>query len=629
VASKSLSFVLTGIDQSASSTLGAVGLKGSNTADKISGAFSKMGSALGGEFAELGESIGGVFESMGEEGAGMGTKLAAAGAAVTGLGAILTNMGSSDKQAQDQLKQAVENTGASWSDYSEEVEKTIGKEENYAHSATDTQTALRTLTTSTGDTKKAIDDMSVVTDLAAAKHESLADAATAVSKILSGTGAKTLSQYGITMATAGDKTANAQDALDQLSKKLDGQADASMDNWSAKVDVAKTKLEDFAAKIGEKVGPALTAAGPVLLAVGVGMDIMAARAAKATAQNALLAASADEAAAHEGEMSVAAAAAGGEAGLALGPIGIAAGVVVGGLALVTKGFGLFGGAAKQQIKPIGDLTAQINAQTGALTAEGEAQVSNTLATNGAYEAGRKLGISQNVVLQATMGNIPAQQQIAAAVKAADAAYKGANDSARTYVDANGIVRTSSAGATDAQKDAKSAADKLSATTLTLNGQLQTEVQHTKDVAASLKAIPADKTTTVHVSTLAARASVRGFLDEIPDQVTIGVNVNLPAGLKGDLAARGYSTHASGGVIGGQTIDEAGGEILDLPNGTRVYPHGQSQQMMRGAASPAPVINIYLQSLVPTHETGKIMVDAISQAMVAYGPGQLRASWLAA
>ena len=34
-------------------------------------------------------------------------------------------IGSKDKQAQDQLRQAIENTGQSYADYREEIEKTI------------------------------------------------------------------------------------------------------------------------------------------------------------------------------------------------------------------------------------------------------------------------------------------------------------------------------------------------------------------------------------------------------------------------------------------------------------------------------------------------------------------------
>ena len=56
--------------------------------------------------------------------------------------------------------------------------------------------------------------------------------------------------------------------LDLLAKKLNGQAAASVNNFGSKIDIVKTKLGDWAAKMGNTVGPALTAIGPVMMGAG-------------------------------------------------------------------------------------------------------------------------------------------------------------------------------------------------------------------------------------------------------------------------------------------------------------------------------------------------------------------------
>lgn len=261
-----LRYVLLGEDKSATSTVGKVG-----------GAFHKLGGVIGGELGQVFDQVGTGIDEIGKHATSMGAKITGVGALVTGLGVGLQAAGSKDKAAAEQLSAAIGATGQSASDYKEAIDKAIKANENYGHGAADTQTALMNLTAATNDPKKALSEMSVVANLAAAKHISLADASTQVAKILGGSGARTLAQYGIHMATTGDKTKNAQDALDLLSGKLKGQASASVDSFGGKVTVAKTKLGDWTAEIGQKFGPALTVMGPVLLGVGSIMEIVKAR----------------------------------------------------------------------------------------------------------------------------------------------------------------------------------------------------------------------------------------------------------------------------------------------------------------------------------------------------------------
>ena len=241
---------------------------------------------------------------------------------------------------------------------------------------------LQKMTQATGDPQKALDNMGIVANLAAAKHISLADAADKVDKILAGKGSRTLAEYGIAMQKAVDpvkelskaehahtaatnQLASAQDkyklladqihakhkisaadhdrlviaaqkvkaaqdllrqsnqalkkahedaahggktqqeALDQLSKKIKGQADASVDNFAAKVGILRTKLGDWAAQMGGVVGPALTTLGPVIMGVGAVMEILTARRAAAAAAAAAQAAATEAETVATGEATVA------------------------------------------------------------------------------------------------------------------------------------------------------------------------------------------------------------------------------------------------------------------------------------------------------------------------------------
>jgi hypothetical protein len=270
---KNLTFALLGEDKTASSSMTHAQETAEKVTGRIGGVFSKLGGQIGGEFGEVLNRVGDGIASVGEHGAKLSSVLGVGGGVITGLGVALQTMGSSDKQASDQLQQSIKASGHSFGDFRDDIEKTISKQEDFGHSAVDTQTALRKMTQATNDPKKALEQMGVVANLAAAKHISLADAADLVDRVVAGKGGKTLAQYGITMKTTGDKTKNAQDALDQLSSKVSGQASSSMDNFGAKVNAIKTHMTDWAANMGEKVGPALTIIGPALMGVSAAMEI--------------------------------------------------------------------------------------------------------------------------------------------------------------------------------------------------------------------------------------------------------------------------------------------------------------------------------------------------------------------
>lgn len=275
--------------------------------------------------------------------AGLGRGFQALGGAMTGAGAVLEHVGHQQEVAAKDLEVAIKNTGGSFEEYSRKIAGTVTQQEKFGHTADDTKEAMAKLVRATGDTGKAIDDMKLVTELAAAKHISLADAAGVVAKMHAGA-FKPLKDFGINLkdnasavrelndaqkmnedssnalGTAKGKladleerlrgktklsvseqqalrdahrkveeaTSNAAAAADYLAKKqaegakamdfagasalvlqkLHGTAAAQADTFGGKIAGLKAHLTDMAGAVGEKVGPAMVTAGPLMMGFG-------------------------------------------------------------------------------------------------------------------------------------------------------------------------------------------------------------------------------------------------------------------------------------------------------------------------------------------------------------------------
>ena len=244
----------------ASGALGKTGTSAESVGHRIGGAFSKMGSTVGGEFGYLITSMGEGFDKLGEKGTSRLAKIAAAGSAVAGVGALLTGMGDKEKAASQQLDQAITNTGHTADEFKGQIERTVHAMEKYGDSAGATKTALMTLTNATHDPKRAIDLMGTAADLAAAKHIGLNDAASLLAKGLNGS-TRVFKQYGIVVKTNADGTKDYAGAVDALAKVIHGQANAAADTLTGKLKALRTEVTDNVSAFGAKYGPAITAAG--------------------------------------------------------------------------------------------------------------------------------------------------------------------------------------------------------------------------------------------------------------------------------------------------------------------------------------------------------------------------------
>lgn len=199
--------------------------------------------------------------------AGLSKGFMVAGAAATGIGAALTEISEKAESGRKELEVAIGNTGASFEEYGTQIDAAITHEEKYGRTAGETQEALAKLTTATQNPAKALQDLNLVTEIATVKHISLSAAADLVNKAHAGS-TRVFKEFGIELSKNKNGTVDVNAALDELSRRLNGQADAAADTFGGKLAMVRAKVEDFAGSMGHTLGPALTVAGPLLMGIG-------------------------------------------------------------------------------------------------------------------------------------------------------------------------------------------------------------------------------------------------------------------------------------------------------------------------------------------------------------------------
>ena len=230
----------------------------------------------------------------------------------------LAAAGEKESQAQRQLQQAVENTGAVYEDYAAALEKASKSAAKVGVSNVDATRALQALTELTGSTSAAMGLLSTAEDLAAAKHMDLVSAATLIGRVYDGN-IGILKRYGIIVTEGATST----EALAQIQTKFAGQAEAgttTLSHWRAEV-------ENITGAMGQALGPfaglitilpAMNAGVQLSITTG-GVFVDMLKAQRAAAEAAAVALEAESAAAvTAGEATAAAAVAGEGAAVAEG-----------------------------------------------------------------------------------------------------------------------------------------------------------------------------------------------------------------------------------------------------------------------------------------------------------------------
>lgn len=156
------------------------------------------------------------------------------------------------------LKQAVENTGASYDTYGGAIDEAIKRGQDLAFADDDVADALSTLISLTGDTDEGMRRLSIAQDLARGTGMDLQTAAKLLGKT-SDENTATLARYGIQL----DKNATAQDVLNAVDAKFGGQAAAFAESDAGKM----AKMADQTGELQEQLGSFLLPAMALVVSV--------------------------------------------------------------------------------------------------------------------------------------------------------------------------------------------------------------------------------------------------------------------------------------------------------------------------------------------------------------------------
>lgn len=632
----------------ASVIFGKIGVSGQTMAQKVSTSISSLGNTIGGEFGQVLYGISNTMDSVGNAGQQMGTKLAAAGIGVAGLGVAMMSLGSGEQAASQQLNQAILATGDSVSDYSAQLEEAVSQGEAFGHSGTDTKNALARLDEATGDTSKSLSEMTLVENIAAAKHESLSSAAQQLALAMNGN-SRVFKQFGIDLGTTTPTAQQLDAALAELSAKLQGQASAASDTFDGKVLALKTHLGDLAAEAGEKLGPAITLAGSVALIAGTAMDFQATRAGKAALANAAEAVSMTAVdtqsrpaavsvlalSAADGKLETSAAGAAvaskglgaslasglgtlGVVATAIGAIGLAGDKLEGTLASLSGGASTNQGGSEStwdRIKGFFSQQSGTSQQLGSfIDSTGDASSATDDLASSSYKATAALKPEVTQLDAATTAAADLSDNMLSAAQSSDS-FKDSVQTVVTAVQQNGLSlddntikgRANEEAILSAIQAAKAHADAV--------------YKQTGNVQAATTALQQDEAQ-LEASTTSAgynKTAIQGLVTQygaLPGDITTNVDLNDQnalielANLNADLAAfhsnaalqigTGGSQHglseAHGGIVGaaasggnrwgGVLVGEYGPEVVNLPTGSSVSSHPDTMRMMAGASGGA-------------------------------------------
>lgn len=291
-----------GLSQTEQSTskIGGVFSKLRSTA---SSAFSGIGSSLsslGVVPPEVSEAFSGLSEHLSEtgerlkelEGEGaklqkIGTVAAGVGAGGIALGAAFTAMGSKVQTADNRLAASISNTGHNVSQFHDQLADARKEGEHFGESNVEVEDALTSLTTGLHNPTLAFKSMEAAEGLAQTQHISLNSAAMELTRTMAGSTrslqsvgisgtalAKSMGITSLTTATASQRQAFYQKTLQLVTARTKGLAEAHANTWGGKFDAVKATVEDMAARLGQKYGPAITAVGGALTGLGAATNLV-------------------------------------------------------------------------------------------------------------------------------------------------------------------------------------------------------------------------------------------------------------------------------------------------------------------------------------------------------------------
>lgn len=216
--------------------------------DSMSPVFKNAGAAAARSAKEVTDS----FARAGESTRRFSVAAAAMGSAIGASAGILADFSraaAEDAAGQARLQQSIENTGKSYDQYSDAVDKAIKKGQDKAFSDDATREALVRLNAVTNDAGKSMDQLGLVMDFARARGISLADSASVIAKVMGGN-VGILQRYGIAV----EDGATATEALALIQARSAGQADVYANSQLGQLDKMRDKWAELAESIGANTG---------------------------------------------------------------------------------------------------------------------------------------------------------------------------------------------------------------------------------------------------------------------------------------------------------------------------------------------------------------------------------------
>jgi hypothetical protein len=150
------------------------------------------------------------------------------------------------EQSYVQLSNTLANVGVSYEKNREQIEGTIKALQKVANVRTDEAIkGFNTLVQRSGDYAGSIKNLTLVADLAKAKHIEFNEAAELVGRVMGGN-TRVLKQFGIV-------THDATDGINQLRERLHGAAEADLKTFGGQVEYVKNRLFDFLEAVGDVI----------------------------------------------------------------------------------------------------------------------------------------------------------------------------------------------------------------------------------------------------------------------------------------------------------------------------------------------------------------------------------------
>lgn len=212
--------------------------------------------------AGVGKSLGVIGGTLPRVASAFGT-LGAAAAAVSGGGAL--GNWAELEVVQTRLRQAIENTGASFGTYKTRIEELEASGERFGFGNQSIIESFSLLVTQTGDVEEAFKRQKVAFDLSRATGLDLTTATRLLGKVTD-ENRNVLGRYGITV----DKTATAEEVLAQVQTKVTGQAEAFTNTRVGQAERIKISVENAFSAIGGFIGQNIG----VVASLSLGLDAL-------------------------------------------------------------------------------------------------------------------------------------------------------------------------------------------------------------------------------------------------------------------------------------------------------------------------------------------------------------------